>query len=151
MELFEIKKIEGNKSKSKRLGRGRGSGKGSHTVGFGTKGQKARSGKGIPVGFEGGQVPLYKKLPKIRGFRRSYAKSAIVVNLDSFKLFDKDSEINPQTLFQKGIIRKPGKAGVKVLGFGVLEKKLVFSGFIFSKSAQEKILASGSSIKNDEK
>jgi large subunit ribosomal protein L15 len=148
MELFEIKKIKGNKTKSKRIGRGRGSGKGSHTVGFGTKGQKARSGKGIPVGFEGGQVPLYKKLPKIRGFRRSYSKSAIVVNLSAFNIFDNASEITPQLLFQKRIIRKPGKAGVKILGFGELEKKLVFFGFIFSSAAKKKIEASGSSFKS---
>lgn len=141
MELSNLHKIIGNKRPSKRIGRGGGSGKGFHTVGRGNKGQKARSGHGIPVGFEGGQVPLYKKLPKIRGFNRSYKKRPAVVNFASLAVFEAGTEITPQVLLAKRIINKDDlKKGVKILAHGELEKKFIFSGVLFSKSASEKCL-----------
>lgn len=140
MELSKLHKIIGNKRPSKRIGRGGGSGKGFHTVGRGNKGQKARSGHGIPVGFEGGQVPLYKKLPKIRGFSRSYKKRPAVVNLNRLAVFEAGTEITPQVLLAKRIINKNDlKKGVKILAHGELEKKFTFSGVSFSKSASKKL------------
>ena len=140
MKLSNISKIQGNKRAKKRIGRGGGSGKGFHTVGRGHKGQNARSGHGIPVGFEGGQVPLYKKLPKIRGFKRSYKIRPAILNVLDLEVFENGSNINPQVLFDKGLIGKVGLIkGVKILGHGELTKKLKFSDIIFSKSAAEKI------------
>lgn len=139
MELSRLAKIIGNKRPSKRVGRGGGSGKGFHTTGKGNKGQNARSGHGIPVGFEGGQVPLYKKLPKIRGFKRSYKNRSAVVNLGSLNIFTAGSEITPQALLTKGLINKCDlKRDIKILAHGNLDKELTFSGVSFSKSATEK-------------
>lgn len=140
MELSNLSKIIGNKGPSKRIGRGGGSGKGFHTVGRGNKGQNARSGHGIPVGFEGGQVPLYKKLPKIRGFKRSYKKRPAVLNFYSLDVFENGTEITPQILLDKGLINKSDlKKGVKILAHGKLDKKFTFSGVSFSKSASKKL------------
>ncbi|PIS22239.1 50S ribosomal protein L15 [candidate division WWE3 bacterium CG08_land_8_20_14_0_20_41_10] len=141
MTLSNLHKIIGNKRPSKRIGRGGGSGKGFHTVGKGNKGQNARSGHGIPVGFEGGQVPLYKKLPKIRGFNRSYKKRPAVVNFARLTVFDAGTEITPQALLAKRIINKNDiKKGVKILAHGELKKEFTFSGVLFSKSAAKKCL-----------
>ena len=138
--LSNLFKISGNKSPKKRVGRGGGSGKGFHTTGKGHKGQNARSGHGIPVGFEGGQVPLYKKLPEIRGFKRSYQKKAVVVNLYALGVFKTGEVVSPQTLFDKGLISKQDlKKEIKILGHGELKNKLEFSGVSFSKSASKAI------------
>lgn len=136
MQLSKLTKIAGNKTPKKRVGRGGGSGKGFHTTGKGHKGQNARSGHGIPVGFEGGQVPLYKKLPQKRGFKRSYQKKAVVINLYSLNVFDKGAEVSPQTLLEKKLIAKKDiKKEIKILGQGELKNKLKFTDVSFSKTA----------------
>jgi len=140
MELSNLSKISGNKGPKKRIGRGGGSGKGFHTVGKGNKGQNARSGHGIPVGFEGGQVPLYKKLPKIRGFKRSYKRRPAVLNFSNLDVFENGAKITPQALLAKKLINKNDlKKGIKILGYGKLDKKFDFSGVSFSKSASKKL------------
>jgi large subunit ribosomal protein L15 len=140
MELHEITKILGNRGTKKRIGRGGGSGKGFHTVGKGNKGQNARSGHGIPVGFEGGQVPLYKKLPKIRGFKRSYKRRPAVLNFYSLNVFENGADINPQVLLDRKLIHKSDiRKGIKILAHGKLDKKFNFSDILFSKSASEKL------------
>lgn len=140
MQLSNLKKTAGNKSPKKRVGRGGGSGKGFHTTGTGNKGQNSRRGHGIPTGFEGGQVPLYKKLPKIKGFKRSYQKKPVVINLFNLNVFEKDADVNPQTLFEKKLITKSDlKREIKILGHGELKNKLNFSGVSFSKSVAQAI------------
>lgn len=140
MQLSKLSKIIGNSTSKKRVGRGGGSGKGFHTTGKGHKGQNARSGHGIPVGFEGGQVPLYKKLPKTRGFKRSYQRKPVAVNLYSLDVFEKGSEVTPQTLLDKKLINQSDlKKEIKILGYGELKNKLTFSGVSFSKSAAKAI------------
>ncbi len=139
MELKKLKKLNGVKSKNKRLGRGYGSGKGGHTVGKGTKGQKSRQGNSIPYGFEGGQVTLFKKLPKMGGFTNPTRKQIRGVNLIAFNVFNDGDVVTPQMLVEKGILRSVPKHGVKVLGVGALTKKIELKGFIFSQTAKDKI------------
>ena len=127
--------------KSKRLGRGYGSGKGGHTVGRGAKGQKARNT--VNVGFEGGQVPLYKRLPQMGGFRSHTGQDIIAVPIDRLNVFKEDSEVTPEKLLEQGIIKRVSKDGVKLLA-GKLEKKLKLKGFLVSKGAEEAIKKSGS-------
>ena len=128
------------------MGRGIGSGKGGHTVGKGMKGQKSRKGHKIPVGFEGGQVPLYKRLPRLGGFRYFNSKSIAVVSLDKLNLFAEGSEVSEKSLFEKGILNKATKNGVKILGSGKLTKKLILKGFLYSESARKKVEKSGTVI-----
>jgi large subunit ribosomal protein L15 len=148
MYLSEIEKAKGKINKSKRVGRGIGSGKGGHTTGRGSKGQKARSGNKPWQGFEGGQVPLYKRIPQIGGFKRNYVPGVVVVNIDKFNAFDDDADVTPITLIENGIIRATSKKSfsVKILGNGTLTKKLNFSGFSYSEKAVEQIEKSGSKI-----
>lgn len=146
MNLNEITKIKSNKGKSKRLGRGYGSGKGGHTVGKGVKGQKSRQGNSIPFGFEGGQTPLYKRLPRWGGFKNPTTKNITAVRLTKFNVFADNTKVTPQDLVEKKIIKVVPKDGVKVLANGDLEKKLEFAGFMFSKVAREKIEKSGGKI-----
>ncbi|MFZ5424703.1 MAG: 50S ribosomal protein L15 [Patescibacteria group bacterium] len=148
MDLSKIKKIKGNKTKSLRVGRGTSSGKGGHTVGKGMKGQKSRSGYNIPVGFEGGQVPLYKKLPTIGGFKNPNSKDIKTIDITKLNLFENGTEVTPASLVQKGIINKIPGYCVKVLakGEGVLGKKLTLKGFTASKKAAELIEKSGSTL-----
>jgi len=146
MEVFNLPKIKGIKRKSKRLGRGIGSGKGGHTVGRGTKGQKARRGAKPNPGFEGGQVPLYKRLPHLGGFRSFVRKDIKSVNISVLNLFEDGSSVEPQKLLEKGILKKLPKDGVKILGSGKLEKKLVLSGFLYSESAKKLLEKSGTKI-----
>jgi large subunit ribosomal protein L15 len=127
----------------KRIGRGYGSGKGGHTVGRGTKGQKARNN--VPVGFEGGQVPLYKRLPQIGGFRNPNQKDIVAIPVDRLNSFKEDSEVTPEKLVEAGVIRRVSEDGVKLLG-GKLEKKLKLKGFLMSKGAEKAIKASGSLV-----
>ncbi len=143
MDLSNLKTVK-NKSKAKRLGRGYGSGKGGHTVGRGTKGQKSRKGHKIAVGFEGGQVPLYKRLPQIGGFK-GYKKT-LSIRLSELNKIDDGSEVTPDVLARKKIIRNPGRGGVKIIGGGSLKKKLILKGFTFSKGAYEEAKKSGSTI-----
>jgi large subunit ribosomal protein L15 len=148
MYLSELNILEGKKRRSKRVGRGTGSGKGGHTVGRGSKGQKARSGNKPWQGFEGGQVPLYKRIPKKAGFSRSYAPLTVTVNLGKFSVFDDGQEVTPISLIEKGIIKASSKKSfdVKILSTGSLDKKLTFNGFSYSAKAVELIEKSGSKI-----
>ncbi|HPD73731.1 MAG TPA: 50S ribosomal protein L15 [bacterium] len=147
MELFNIKKLN-NDRKSKRVGRGRGSGKGGHTVGRGQKGQKARKGAKPNLGFEGGQSPLYKKLPRIGGFKRPYItkSKALGVSLDIFNKFKDGEEITPISLVEKKVLKDIPSGGVKILSKGELKKKVVFKDFTYSEKAKEKIESFGATI-----
>ena len=138
MELHDLKSKKGANKSRKRLGRGSGSGLGT-TSGRGTKGQKSRSGGGVRVGFEGGQMPLTRRLPK-RGFNNSrFAKEFEIVNLNTLNDFFEDGdEVSCSTLKSKGLIRG-NKDGVKVLGSGDITKKLIVNVDKVSKSAVEKI------------
>lgn len=141
MNLSELKPAEGSKhSDSFRRGRGHGSGNGK-TAGKGHKGQKARSGA-PRIGFEGGQMPLYRRLPK-RGFKNRNTKEIISVNLSTLeKVFSEGEDVTIETLIAKGVIKNP-KDGVKILGNGELTKKLNVQANAFSASAAEKIQALG--------
>ena len=139
MELGELKPAV-KKETRKRLGRGVGSGLGK-TSGKGHKGQKARSGGGVRRGFEGGQTPLYRRLPK-RGFKNHFAKEYAVVNLSDLEQFENGTTVNAELLLSEGIIKKE-LDGVKVLGNGTLTKKLTVVATKFSKTAEEKIQAAG--------
>jgi large subunit ribosomal protein L15 len=146
MKLSNLVKQKNKESKKKRVGRGYGSGKGGHTVGLGTKGQKARGSRKIPVAFEGGQVPLYRKMPKkpsFKGTKRSETAYIPLVSLNQFKDGDK---VNPTTLVEKGFLDKLPRDGVKILANGNLHKKLELSGFFVSEGARKRIEKSGSKI-----
>lgn len=144
MELNQLPKIRFGKKK--RIGRGYGSGKGGHTVGFGSKGQKSRGRGKVPLGFEGGQSPLYKKMPKISYFKSSEKRKTAEVSLVDFNMFKDDEKITPDKLVEKGIINKVPRGGVKILSNGNLHKKLEIEGFKISKGAREKIEKAGSKI-----
>lgn len=146
MKLNNLPKRKSNNSKKKRIGRGYGSGKGGHTVGKGTKGQKSRGGGKIPLGFEGGQSPLYKKMPKISHFKKKTGREKVVVSLVKFNRFKDGDLVNPKILKEKGLIERPIKMGVKIIANGNLHKKLEFEGFEFSQGARVKISKSGSKI-----
>ncbi|MBN1162278.1 50S ribosomal protein L15 [Patescibacteria group bacterium] len=138
---YLTKKLHGKK---KRIGRGYGSCKGGHTVGRGAKGQKARSK--VPSGFEGGQIPLYKKIPQIGGFSNPTRKRIAAVTVDRLNAFDAGSEVTPDLLVEKGILKKLPKHGVKLLAKGKLEKKISLKGFSYSKGAEKLIKDSGSKV-----
>ena len=141
MKLHELKPQEGSVKESYRKGRGPGSGNGK-TAGKGHKGQNARSGGGVRPGFEGGQLPLYRKLPK-RGFKNyRFGKKYATVNVQSLNKFNDGEVVDSAALLAQGII---GKAfdGVKVLGEGEITKKLTVKAAVFSASAKEKIEAVG--------
>ena len=142
MKLNELKKNEGATFSKKRVGRGPGSGLGK-TSGKGQKAQKARSGVSIPATFEGGQLPLYRRLPK-RGFSNAKFKIVYaVINLDDLNRFEDGTVVTPALLKEVGLVKK-GLDGIKVLGEGTLEKKLTIQANKFSASALEKIEKSGS-------
>ncbi len=142
MKLNELKPAPGSTRNRKRVGRGRGSGKGG-TAGRGHKGQKSRSGSSIPAWFEGGQMPLVRRVPK-RGPRRIAHKRLEydVVNIKTLNLFEDELEVNPELLREVGIIKRK-KALIKILGDGQLDKRLKVRAHRFSKSAIEKIEAQG--------
>lgn len=140
MKLHELKPSEGSRKVRNRVGRGIGSGNGK-TSGKGHKGQNARSGGGVRPGFEGGQMPLFQRLPK-RGFTNINRKDYAVINLDRLNSFDEGTEVTPELLLATGAISKL-KAGVKILGNGKLEKKLTVKANKFSASAKEAIEAAG--------
>lgn len=147
MELNNIEKSRGVRKSAKRKGRGIGSGKGGHTTGRGNKGQKARTGYNLPVGFEGGQVPLYKKLPRLGGFKSSKRTNTVILSLSILNIFEDGSKVTPAILKEKGILRKLDKRTiVKFLGDGEINKKLELDGFIYSESAKEKLEKSGAKI-----
>ncbi|MBU3108640.1 50S ribosomal protein L15 [Clostridium gasigenes] len=140
MKLHELKSPEGSRKAPKRLGRGTGSGTGRN-AGKGEKGQNSRSGGGTRPGFEGGQMPLYRRLPK-RGFTNIFAKKIVSINVDRLNIFENGTEITPELLLERRVISKR-LDGVKILGNGTLEKSLTVKGCKFSKSAVEKIEAAG--------
>lgn len=140
MRLHDLRPAEGSNKKAKRVGRGIGSGHGK-TATRGHKGQKARTGGGVRPGFEGGQMPLYRRIPK-RGFTNVFKKEFVVVNVKALNDFDDNTRVTPEMLIEKGII-KTIRDGVKILGDGELTKKLEVVAHAFSKSAIEKIEAAG--------
>ena len=144
MKLHELSPAEGSAKASFRKGRGPGSGNGK-TAGKGHKGQNARSGGGVRPGFEGGQLPLYRKLPK-RGFNNSkFATVYAIANVEALNAFDNGAVVDLEALLAKKIIRKAND-GLKILGNGELTKKLTVKASIFSASAKEKIEAAGGKI-----
>ena len=144
MKLHELKPAEGSAKAAWRKGRGAGSGNGK-TAGKGHKGQNARSGGGVRPGFEGGQLPLYRKLPK-RGFNNSkFATVYAIANVEALNAFDNGAVVDLEALLAKKIIRKAND-GLKILGNGELTKKLTFKASVFSESAKEKIEAAGGKI-----
>ena len=140
MKLHELSPAPGSAKDAWRKGRGPGSGNGK-TAGKGHKGQNARSGGGVRIGFEGGQLPLYRKLPK-RGFKNHFAKDYAIINVSDLNKFEDGATVNLETLMNAGIIRKP-LCGLKVLGNGEITKKVTVEAAIFSASAKEKIEAAG--------
>ena len=140
MKLHELHPAEGSTSAKKRLGRGSGSGLGK-TSGKGHKGAKARSGGGKRPGFEGGQMPLYRRVPK-RGFTNVFGTEYAEVNVERLEVFENGATVNAAALLEKKIIRKE-LDGVKILGGGELTKKLTVKAAKFSGSAKEKIEAAG--------
>jgi large subunit ribosomal protein L15 len=143
MKLHELKSAEGSRHVRNRVGRGTSSGNGK-TAGRGQKGQKARSGGGVRLGFEGGQTPLFRRLPK-RGFTNVNRKEYAVINLDLLNRFEDGTEVTPVTLVEAGLVKNE-KAGIKVLGNGELTKKLTVKAAKFSKAAEDAIVAAGGSI-----
>ena len=140
MKLHNLKPAEGSAKSAWRKGRGPGSGNGK-TAGKGHKGQNARSGGGVRLGFEGGQFPIYRQLPK-RGFKNYFAKNYAIVNVDALNVFEDGAVIDIDALLAKKIIRKP-LDGLKVLGNGELTKKVTVKAAIFSATAKAKIEAVG--------
>jgi large subunit ribosomal protein L15 len=140
MKLHELKPAEGSRHERKRLGRGIGSGTGK-TAGKGHKGQNARSGGGVRPGFEGGQNPLYRRLPK-RGFHNISRKEYAIVSLDALNRFEEGTVVTPELLKETGVISAL-RDGVKVLANGELNKKLTVKAHKFSATAAEKIAQVG--------
>ncbi len=140
MKLHELSPVAGSNTPAWRKGRGTGSGNGK-TAGKGHKGQNARSGGGVRPGFEGGQLPLYRKLPK-RGFHNKFSTSYAIVNVSALNAFEDGAVVNLAALMEKGIVRKAND-GLKVLGNGDITKKLTVEASVFSATAKEKIEAAG--------
>lgn len=143
MKLHELKPNDGATHYKKRVGRGSGSGLGK-TSGRGQKGQKSRSGGGVRLGFEGGQTPLFKRLPK-KGFTNPFRKEYAVVNLSDLNRYEENTEVTPEILLNDKIIRKE-LDGVKILGRGKLEVKLTVKAHKFSASAKEAIESAGGTV-----
>ncbi|WP_202081258.1 50S ribosomal protein L15 [Caldalkalibacillus salinus] len=140
MKLHELRSAEGSRKVRKRVGRGIATGNGK-TAGRGHKGQKARSGGGVRPGFEGGQNPLYRRLPK-RGFTNPNRKEFAIINLDTLNRFEAGTTVTPEFLKEKGVI-KNARDGVKILGDGELNVNLTVKANKFSSAAVEKIEAAG--------
>ena len=143
MKLHELSPAEGSVKAAYRKGRGPGSGNGK-TAGKGHKGQNARSGGGVRPGFEGGQIPLYRKLPK-RGFYNQFGKTYAIINVDALNAFEDGAVVDAAALLEVGAITKICD-GIKVLGRGELAKKLTVKATIFSETAKGKIEAAGGKI-----
>ena len=140
MKVHELSPAAGSTKEAKRIGRGHGSGQGK-TAGKGHKGQKARAGRGMRPGFEGGQMPLQRRIPK-RGFNNIFAKEIVAINVGSLNAFEDGAVVNNDALIEAGIIKKVCD-GVKVLGNGEITKKLTVQVAAFSESAKQKIEAAG--------
>lgn len=136
MNLHELSPAIGSKKVAKRIGRGHGSGQGK-TAGKGHKGQKARSGGGVRPGFEGGQMPLHRRIPK-RGFNNIFAKKIVAINVAALNAFEDGAQVDAQALINAGIIKKEYD-GIKILSNGKLTKKLTVKANAFSESARQKI------------
>ncbi|MDP2814264.1 MAG: 50S ribosomal protein L15 [Erysipelotrichaceae bacterium] len=143
MKLHELQYTEGSRKDRKRLGRGQGSGQGK-TAGKGHKGQNARSGGGVSLGFEGGQTPLFRRIPK-RGFTNFTRVEYAIVNVDALNAFENDTVVSVELLKAVGLVRQE-LDGVKILGKGALEKKLTVQANKFSKSAVEVIEQAGGKV-----
>lgn len=143
MRLDELKSPAGANKRTKRVGRGPGSGHGKTST-RGHKGQKARSGGGVRPGFEGGQMPLQRRIPK-RGFTNIFKKEYAIVNVGDLNIFADGTEITPELLIENGLIKKV-KDGVKILGNGELERSLTVKAHKVSKQAEEKINARGGKV-----
>jgi large subunit ribosomal protein L15 len=143
MKLHEIKPAPGSTKRRKVVGRGRGSGNGT-TAGRGGKGQTARTGSSIPAWFEGGQMPLIRRLPK-RGFTNIFKKNYAIINVEILDRFESGQEVTPALLVSQGLIRSRHD-GVKVLGTGDLTKALTVHAHKFSQSAAAKIEAAGGKV-----
>ena len=143
MKLHELSPSEGSKKDYFRVGRGHGSGNGK-TSGRGHKGQNARSGGGVRPGFEGGQMPIYRRLPK-RGFTNIFAKEYVSVNVEALNKLENGTEVTAEVLKESGIISKICD-GVVILGRGELTKSLTVKAKRFSKTAQDKITAAGGKV-----
>jgi large subunit ribosomal protein L15 len=141
--LNTLQPTPGSRRPRKRLGRGPGSGTGK-TAGKGSKGQNARSGGGVRPGFEGGQLPLFQRLPK-RGFKNVNRKDYAIINLDDLNAFAAGDVVSPETLLGRNVIKKV-LSGVKILGNGQLEKALTVKAHKFSKSAEEAIIKAGGTV-----
>ena len=140
MKLHELSPAEGSKKEAKRIGRGHGSGWGK-TAGKGHKGQKARAGKGMRVGFEGGQMPLQRRIPK-RGFNNIFRKYVVAINVGTLNKFEDGAVVDIAALADKGIVKNSFDS-VKILSNGTLTKKLTVKANAFSKGAVAKIEAAG--------
>src|ERR671923_430638 len=143
MKLHELQPAPGSTKRRKVVGRGRGSGRGT-TAGRGGKGQTARTGASIPAWFEGGQMPLIRRLPK-RGFTNIFKKDYAIINVETLERFETGQEVTPELLVSKGLIRSRND-GVKVLGTGALTKALTVHAHKFSQSAVAKIEAAGGKV-----
>ncbi|MBL4936128.1 50S ribosomal protein L15 [Clostridium sp. YIM B02515] len=143
MKLHDLKPAEGSKKSPKRIGRGTGSGLGRN-AGKGEKGQWARSGGGVRPGFEGGQMPLYRRLPK-RGFTNIFAKEYATINVDRLNIFEDGTVVTPELLLETRVVSKLYD-GVKILGNGEMQKSLTVKASKFSKTAAEKIQAAGGKV-----
>lgn len=140
MKIHELGAVAGSTKEVKRIGRGHGSGNGK-TAGKGHKGQKARAGRGQRFGFEGGQMPLQRRIPK-RGFNNIFASEFATVNISSLNVFEDGAVIDAAALIEKGIIKKEYD-GLKILGNGELTKKVTVKAVAFSAAAKDKIVAAG--------
>jgi large subunit ribosomal protein L15 len=143
MKLHELRPAEGSTKNKKRLGRGTASGQGK-SAGKGQKGQNSRSGGGVRLGFEGGQMPLYRRLPKV-GFTNIWRKEYAVVNLSDLDIFENDTVVTIEALKEAGLV-KALKSGVKILGTGEISKSLTVQANKFSKTASDKITAAGGKV-----
>ncbi len=140
MKLQELSPAPGSVREVKRIGRGAGSGQGK-TAGKGHKGQKARAGRGMQPGFEGGQMPLQRRIPK-RGFNNIFATKYAIVNLAALNVFEDGATVDAEALIAKGIVKK-AYDGIKILGNGAVSKKLTVKAAAYSESAKAKIEAAG--------
>ena len=140
MKLHELQHTDGSRERHYRKGRGLGSGNGK-TAGSGHKGQNSRSGGGVRLGFEGGQMPLWRRLPK-RGFKNVNHVSYAVVNLSDLNRYESGTVVTPALLIENGLVKKE-YCGIKVLGNGILDKSLTVQAHKFSKSAEEAIVKAG--------
>lgn len=143
MDLSNLKPATGARKARKRVGRGPGSGHGKTSC-RGHKGQKSRSGGGIPIGFEGGQMPLTRRLPK-RGFTNIFKKRYALINVADLSVFEKDSTVDAAALMEKGLIKKIHD-GIKLLGNGEIDKPVILKVHKWSKSAHDKIVAAGGKV-----